>query len=159
MTHDGLAWYRQLAIPTRFSCQIDNDGAGLHCTHTSLGDEHGGTPAWHECSRDDRIGLRSTFLNELALARDMLLRELLCIATRVFCFLVADIQLDERGAQTLDLLLYRRPRIERFDERAEPAGGGDCLQARDTGAQHQHACRRNRSRSRHEHGKKATHLV
>ena len=61
--------------------------------------------------------------------------------------LLLHLDLDELGAEALDLLLDRRPHVVGLDHRAEPLRGRDRLQARDARAEHQHArglrrCRR-----------------
>ena len=58
---------------------------------------------------------------------------------------------DELRAQRLDLLLDRGPHVGRLDDRAEPLGGGDRLQAGDAGAEDQHARGLDRAGRGHHH--------
>ncbi len=55
--------------------------------------------------------------------------------------LLLDLDLDELGAEALDLFLHRRPHVVGLDDRAEALRGRDRLQARDAGAEHEHARR------------------
>ena len=69
--------------------------------------------------------------------------------------LAADAELEEGGAEALDLLLDNGPRVERRDDGAEPAGGGNRLQTRDARSQYEHLRGGNRAGSSHEQGEEA----
>jgi hypothetical protein len=59
-------------------------------------------------------------------------------------------ELDELGAEALDLFLHRRPHVVRLHDGAEPLRRGDRLQPCDAGAEHQHLCGGERAGRGHE---------
>ena len=61
---------------------------------------------------------------------------------------------DERRAEAQHLLARRRPHVERRDDAAEPARGGDGLESRDAGADDEHLGRRDVARGGREHRQK-----
>ena len=86
--------------------------------------------------RGDAIG------QQLALAALVLLRELLGVLARAPALrLLLDLDLDELGAEALDLFLDRRPHVVGLDHRAEALRGRNRLQARDSRAEDEHARR------------------
>jgi hypothetical protein len=87
----------------------------------------------------------------------LLVRELRRIAAGRL--LGANTELQERRADGLDLLLHRRPDVERRHDRAETPRGRDRLEAGDTGAEHEDARRRDRPRRGHQEGKQLRHAV
>ena len=135
-----FARHGQFAVAARLGRQIDDDRAGPHAPRPSRpvirrgagrpgtsggGDDHvraGGVVGQH-------------FLLPAHAARR---RASLRVAAGRPASRRAGVDLDELGAQALDLLLDDRARVERLDHRAEAARGGDRLQAGHAGAEHQH---------------------
>ncbi len=70
-----------------------------------------------------------------------------------------EVEVEEAGAQGLDLLLDRRPRIERAHDRSQPAGGHDGGQPGHTGPDDEHLGRRDRAGRSHEERKEAAECV
>jgi hypothetical protein len=68
-------------------------------------------------------------------------------------------QLDEPGAEALDLFLHRRPDVVGLDFGAETAGGGDRLEAGDAGPDHERVRRLDRAGGGHHHRAHARHGV
>ena len=65
------------------------------------------------------------------------------------------LDLEELRAERLDLLLDGGADVEGGDDGAEPARGGDRLQAGDAGAEHEHLGGRDRARGGHQHREEA----
>ena len=81
--------------------------------------------------------------DQLTLLAQELLRLLLGVAP--LAFLGLEGKLDKGGAEGLHLLLHSGPDVVSGDDRTEPAGGRDGLQAGDPGAHDQHPRRGNRA--------------
>src|SRR5439155_23649938 len=80
--------------------------------------------------------------------------ELLGLLSRIAALALLRLQrqLDEAGAQALDLVLDGGTDIVGLDDGPQPAGGGDRLQAGDARAQHKHAGWRDRPGRRDQEG-------
>ena len=95
---------------------------------------------------DDRVGLADVASDELLLALVLVLGERDRVSARALG--AFDVELEERRAEALDLLLHDRADVESRDDRAEPAGGRDRLEPGDAGAEDEHLRRRDRCRPR-----------
>ena len=107
--------------------------------------------------RDHDVEVGDPLLERRLLLRLLLGRELARVAA---CGLLgADAEIEERRAEALHLLGDGRPHVECRDDRAEPPRGRDRLQARDAGADHERADRRDRAGCGHEHGEEARDAI
>ena len=117
---------------------------------TALGrDQLRGRPSGHGGGRDHDVEVGHPLLERALLLRLLLRRELPRVAA--LRLLPAHAEVEERRAERLHLLLDRRPDVERRHDRAEPPRGRDRLQARDAGAEHEDARRRDRPGRGHQH--------
>ena len=105
------------------------------------GDQHGRFLAGNDRGRDDDVAFGDDLAQQLALA--LVERVVLCagVAAGVLGVFGLDGQLDEAPAQALDLFLRGRAQVVRRGDGAQPARGGDRLQAGDAGADHEDARR------------------
>ena len=104
------------------------------CSVTSSGARRPG----HGGGRDDRVHLADLLGEQLALLLLLLLGQLAGVAAGGLGVLEAHVELEEAGAERLDLLLDGRAHVEGLDDRAEAARGGDRLEAGHAGAEHEH---------------------
>jgi hypothetical protein len=70
-----------------------------------------------------------------------------------------DVELEEAGAEALDLLLHGRPHVEGGDDRAEPPRRRDRLQPGDAGAEDEDRARRDRPGRGRQHGHELRQVV
>src|SRR5438128_7623089 len=110
-----LTWFRQGAVSALLGGQIDNNGAGAHGLNHVLGDQDRRFFSRNEGRRDDHVSPSHAFFHKLLL----LLIELLGLGFGVAGLFLGIFglqgQLNKFAAQTLDLLLDRRPGVVRFD--------------------------------------------
>ena len=92
--------------------------------------------------RDDDVGFGGVVGKHLLLLAQRLRRDLLGVAAGGLRIAGVDRNIDELGAEALDLLLDHGPRVVGLDDRAEATRGGDRLQPGHTGADDQHLGRR-----------------
>ena len=109
---------------------------GPHAAHGVLGDQLGRRAAGDQSGRDDRVGLGRVAGDELLLARVLVLRERDGVAADSLRAL--DVELEERGAEALHLLLDDGAHVEGRHDGPEAPGGRDRLQPRDACAEHEH---------------------
>ena len=138
MALDDLAGLGQLAVPAGLGGQVDDHGAGAHPLDDGGGDEPRRRLARHERRRDDDVGVGDVALEQALLLLLLALREHGGVAARVLGLAHLHLELDERRAEALHLLLHGGARVERRDDGAEAAGGRDRLEAGDAGAEHEH---------------------
>ena len=130
---DGLdAGLRELAVAAGLGGEIDDAAAGAHVRDGGGGDQPRSGAAGDQRRRDHDVEVGQPLLERRLLGRLLLGRELLRVAALGLLALHAE--LEEPGAERLDLLLHRRAHVERGDDGAEPPRGRDRLQARDAGA-------------------------
>ena len=95
--------------------------------------------------------------DQLLLALVLVLRERDRVATLAFGAL--DVELEEGGAEALDLLLHGGTHVEGGDDGSEPPRGGDRLQAGDSRAEHEDARGRDRARGGRQHRQELRQVV
>ena len=125
------------------------------CSVTSSG----ARPAGHGGGGDHGVHLADLLGEQLALLLLLLVGELARVAAGGLGVLEAHVELEEAGAERLDLLLDRGAHVEGLHDRAEAAGGGDRLQAGHAGAEHQHLGRAHGAGGGGEHREEARQLL
>src|SRR5439155_3989569 len=108
--------------------------------HGCRADEPWSEDAADERRRNDDVGLRALFREQLALPPTVLVRQLFRISAARRCALL-ELDADIFGADAFDLLLDFRPDVGRDHIRAKTTGGRDGLEAGDAGADDEHLCR------------------
>ena len=146
---DGLPGLRELAVPARLGGEVDDHGAGPHPARRVGGDEDRRLPPGDERGRDHRVRLGDVVGDQLLLALMLVVGERDRVAALAFRAL--DVELEERGAEALHLLLHCRPHVEGRDDGAEPPRGCDRLQAGDARSENEDARGRDRPRRGGQH--------
>ena len=146
---DGLARLGVLAVPARLCREVD-DHARAISAHRLARQQDGRRPP----------GMSAVVMTPSASAaaaatsscsRRCWLRK--CRRVPALGLLARDLELEERRAEALDLLAGGRADVECGDNGAEPARGGDSLEARDSALESEHPRRRDRARCRGQHRK------
>ena len=146
---DGLARLGQLAVAAGLGGQVDDHGAGAHRLDHVGGDQDRRGPAGDERGGDDDVGVGDV-LGQRAPARGGgSPRRAPWRSRRAVSASSSGSSISRNFAPRLSTcsLTTGRTSNARHD-RAEPAGGGDGLQAGHAGAQDQHLGRRRRCRRR-----------
>jgi hypothetical protein len=157
---DGLVGDRERAVAPHATGaasggDVDDHRARLHALDHRLADQRGGRATGNQRRADHHVGRRHALGHLGGLALQPARRHGFGVAAHalrglaLFVGLVG--HLDELGAQGFDLLLHRRPHIAGLDDRAEPLGRGDGLQARHAHAQDDDARRLDGAGRRHQH--------
>ena len=156
---DDLARLGQLAVAAGLRRQIDDHRAGLHALDHLLGEQLRRRPARDQRGGDDDVLLLQVLGNDFGLLALELVRHLLGVTRRGLGILHrAFVDHDELAAKAFDLLLGRRADVRRGDDRAEPLGRGDGLQAGDADAHDEDPGRRNRAAGRHHQRERTAEL-
>jgi hypothetical protein len=148
---DGLPGLRQLDIPTGLGGEVDDHGPRPHRARCGSRHEHGRRLSGDERGRDDGVRLGHVAGDQLLLALVLVLGQRHCVAADPLRAL--DVELEERRAEALDLLLDDRPHIEGRHDGSQAAGGRDRLEAGDAGSEDEDASRCNRPGGRRQHRK------
>ena len=138
-------------VPARLRGQVDDHRAVAHRRDRRGRDQLRRRAAGDERGRDHDVKGRDLALERLLLAPLVLVGQLLRVAA--LGLLADDAEVEEAGAEALDLLAHHRPDVEAGHDRAEPARGRDRLKPRDPGAEHEHLRRRHGPGRRHQHRK------
>ena len=132
VVHELLAGLGQLAVPARVGGHVDHHRSLGHALDHGRGHEDGGpAPGTAAVVMTTSAG-RHLVADQLALAGQELLGLLAGVAAGPLLGL--EPELDEVGAEPLDLLLGRGPHVVGLHLGTEPSGGGDGLQAGHTDA-------------------------
>ena len=107
---------------------------GFICSTIAAVTSIGACRPGHGRRRDQRVGGRDVRGQQVALPGGAVLGHLACVAAGALERL--ELELDRHRAHRADLLGRRCPHVVRLDDRAEPLAGGDRLQPRDAGAEH-----------------------
>ena len=136
----------------------DDDAARLHRVRGLRGHQLRRRAPRHERCGDDHVRARDLGRQGVALRLLLVLRQLARVAAgRLRVGGPRD--LEELRPERLHLLLDRRAHVEGRHHGAEPAGGGDRLQAGHARPEHEHLRRRDGAGSGHQHGEEAAHLL
>ena len=144
---------RKLAIPAAFGSEIQNYRSRRHALNHLRRHQHRGLFPWNNRGCNDSVIFSDYFTQQLSLLRieGFVLR--LGISARVLRVLCFERKLHEPSAQTLHLLLDRRPHIVGRDHRTQPLCGRDRLQSSNSRPNHQYARWCNCARRRRHHRK------
>ena len=145
---DLLAGHRALDVAAALGGQVDGDRAGRHTGEHVAGDQQRGRPPGHRGGGDQDVGPRDVRRQRLLLPYGAVLRQLARVAAGALDHVEAEVE--EPGPHRLHLVGRGGPHVVGLDDGAEPARGGDRLQARDPGAEHQDLGRRDGARGGHE---------
>ena len=151
-----FAGLRQLAVAAGFRRQVHDDGARFHGFHHDPGDNARRRAAGNGGGGDDGIRLGHMFRQYFLLFYLFLRREFACVTTAAFR---RHAGIHELRSQGFHLFARRRAHIVAFHHGAEPARGGDGLQARHARADHQHFRRTDGAGGGGEHREKTAELV
>ncbi|GBD46430.1 hypothetical protein HRbin41_01257 [bacterium HR41] len=138
MRFDGLARLCELAVAAGLGGEVDDDRPGRHAPDRVLDDQKRRSAAGNGCGRDHRVHPGYRVGEQLALPLLLLFGERSRVAALRFGVLDPQVDLEEARSQRLDLLADSCANVVAENDRAEAAGGGDRLQAGDTGAEHEH---------------------
>ena len=144
----GLA---ELAVPTVGSGEVDHDRTRWHRLHHRPRDEQRSGAERDLRRGDGDVGLAQPLCEDLALADQQLLAELLRVAARVG-HVTGLWQVDEATAERGDLLARRLADVRHVHDRAEPPGRRQRLEPGDPGAEHHDLGRSDRAGGRHQQG-------
>ena len=126
----GLAGERELAVAARLGGEIDDHGAGPHARHHVGRDEPRRRAAGDLRRGDDEIDVLDVVGERVARARRLVLALRARVAARRLRARRDEVVRDEGRAEREHLLARGGTDVERRDDAAEPARGGDRLQAR-----------------------------
>ena len=125
------------AVAALLGREVHDHRAVLHAHDRAGRDELRRGHAGHDGRRDDDVRVLGVLGDEGLLGRDVGLAHLLGVAALALARLV-ELELEELGAEALDLFLHRGPRVERLHDRAERARRGDGGEPRDARAHDEH---------------------
>ena len=111
--------------------------------------------AGHLGGGDDHVGVSSGADDEVAAAIEGFFAEFGRVAAATFGVDAAKIHVEKLCTKRTDLFSSGGAHVVGLNDCAEPAGGGDGLQAGDSSADDEHACRRNGSGGGHQHRERA----
>ena len=133
LDHDAIQ-FRQRAVAALFDRHVDDHRSGAHGLYHVFGHQHRGRASRDERSGDDDVRLLDALGDQRRLAFLVVVAHvarITALSLGEFFLRVGERNIDELGAERLDLLLGVWPHIGCFDHRPEPLGGGDRLQPRD----------------------------
>ena len=145
---DHLSRPSQRAVAAVLGREIDDHRAGTHAVHHVLGDQHRRRLSGDQRGGDDDVDVPGLIGEEGHLSGDELGAHFLGVPALARTVLI-ELNLEELGAQALDLLFDRRPRIESAHDRSEPARCANGSQTRYAGADHEHLGWRDLAGRRH----------
>ena len=135
MLDDGLPRFGQLAVAAGFTCEVDDDAAGLHTLARSGGDQARCRTSRHQCGGDDDVETLDRVFERLLLLGTLVVSEFTGVSALTRG---VDSQVEPLSADRTDLLGHLGSHVVTGGPAAEALGGCQRLQTRDTHAEYQH---------------------
>ena len=140
--HDALSdhplvRFAQLAVSTTFGGQVDNHAAVIHPADGIGGDQDRRMPTGNRRGGDHHVTLGHHVGHQFPLPTIELLLHLLGVTPGVLGFGGLEIQFHELRSEALHLFTAGRTQVVGLDDSSQATGSGNCLQAGDSGTDHQ----------------------